>query len=96
MRAEQEEHRLGDGKVGLRGSFCSCNFLPRANPSQRQVGRQTGDMEEPPGCKTQPQCMQVALRPTTPLATSLQTSAQAKNMFTENKYFFFFFFKQTS
>lgn len=54
MRAEQEEHRLGDGKVGLRGSFCSCNFLPRANPSQRQAGRQTGDMEEPPGCKTLP------------------------------------------
>lgn len=90
MRAEQEEHRLGDGKVGLRGSFCSCNFLPRANPSQRQAGRQTGDMEEPPGCKTLPWCMQVALRPTTPLATSLQTSAQAKNTFKENRFFFFF------
>lgn len=53
-------------------------------------------MEEPPGCKTLPWCMQVALRPTTPLATSLQTSAQAKNTFKEKKYIYIYFFKQTS
>lgn len=54
MRAEQEEHRLGDGKVGLRGSLWEGNYSCRINPSQRQARRQTGDMEEPPGCKTLP------------------------------------------